>query len=242
MKLTRMLAALLALGCASSVPVATAPSRSSILALLTPGDPDLDGRRVKPYSAQFRITGKRIPGDTAESVIARFRQSVSQPASGVLLAHFDYGAERVSIDSIWMDARSLRPRREWLRVGPTTMQFEYSPTEVQVASTRGDSTRRVTRAFTEETFAFNQLESIVQAIPLKAGYQRIVPLFSEMDAKVEHDTITVLARSASDGRWTVQFADPVIVQTYTVDEETHAVHSLSTLVRRQGMTMTRRAP
>jgi hypothetical protein len=65
----------------------------------------------------------------------------------------------------------------------------------------------------------------------------ILPLFSEADAELEHDTITVVTDTAlADGRtaWIVRFADPVIVQQYVVDAISRHTIRITTQQRKSG--------
>jgi hypothetical protein len=51
--------------------------------------------------------------------------------------------------------------------------------------------------------------------------------------------IIIGVASPYDGRWTVRFADPVIVQEYVVDGRTHQNIDMTTRQRKSGMCMRR---
>lgn len=125
-------------------------------------------------------------------------------------------------DSVTMDATTLAPLHEHLVLPHRRIDLVYDGTRVTMTSQTGDSLP-VTRAQLFETpvYAFNQVDLLMRALPLKAGTRLIVPLYSEIDADLEHDTLEVIAKptSATPG-WTVRFADPVIITVATIDPVT----------------------
>jgi hypothetical protein len=48
------------------------------------------------------------------------------------------------------------------------------------------------RRASQQSFALNEMETVIRSLPLRAGYQVILPLFSEIDESVEYDTVTVV--------------------------------------------------
>jgi hypothetical protein len=99
-----------------------------------------------------------------------------------------------------------------------------------------------TRLTSQQSFAFNEMEAAMRSLPLRPGYQVILPLFSEIDELVEHDTITVVGGPASrDGvqpdSWMVRFADPAIVSIYAIDVKTREVLAETVTQRRSGKKM-----
>jgi hypothetical protein len=111
---------------------------------------------------------------------------------------------------------------------------------------RGDSApRQIAREFTQAVFAFNEVPLIVCSVRYAAGLAVIVPLFSEADADLERDTITVVADPAlGDGRgaWIVRFTDPVIAQRYVVDGTSRRTVAITTQQRRSGTVFDARSP
>lgn len=82
-------------------------------------------------------------------------------------------------------------------------------------------------------FNFQELEDLLESLPLKKGYERILPLFSEGDDSTEMDTVRIVSR-ATDGRWTLRFADAAIVATYEVDERTRRIVRHEHVSRKSG--------
>jgi len=85
-------------------------------------------------------------------------------------------------------------------------------------------------------FNFQELDDLLESLPLKQGYERILPLFSEGDDSTEMDTVRVVSR-APDGRWTLRFGDPAIVATYEVDERTRRIVRHEYVLRKTGTLM-----
>ncbi|HEX6809757.1 MAG TPA: hypothetical protein VF118_17350 [Gemmatimonadaceae bacterium] len=88
-------------------------------------------------------------------------------------------------------------------------------------------------------FAFNELETLVRSLRYRVGQRVVVPLFSEGDHALEHDTLSVLSRTTQDDGaplWTIEFADPVITTRYRVDGRSREVLDAVTRQRRSGLT------
>jgi hypothetical protein len=87
-----------------------------------------------------------------------------------------------------------------------------------------------------DVFNFQELDDLLRSLPLREGYERILPLFSEGDDSLEMDTVRVMTRDAG-GRWTLRFADPAIVATYEIDERTRRIVRHEHVSRRSGATL-----
>jgi hypothetical protein len=103
----------------------------------------------------------------------------------------------------------------------------------------GDSApRSYDTTFAEPWFAFNEVEVLVRSVPLQAGASFVVPLFSEIDQAIEHDTITVLGSGdGADGPkvWQIRFADPAIVTIYSLAADSRRIVGALTTQRQSGM-------
>jgi hypothetical protein len=137
-----------------------------------------------------------------------------------------------------LDGSTFAPLREAFASPAFQFHYRYHGFEVSGALQRGDSApRTISRRFRESPFAFNELESLVRSLRFTRGRSMILPLFSEADAELEHDTITVVTDTAlADGRtaWIVRFADPVIVQQYVVDAISRHTIRITTQQRKSG--------
>jgi hypothetical protein len=85
-------------------------------------------------------------------------------------------------------------------------------------------------------FNFQELDDLLRSLPLREGYERILPLYSEGDDSLEMDTVRIMSRDAA-GRWTLRFADPAIVATYEVDERTRRIVRHEYVLRKTGALM-----
>lgn len=150
------------------------------------------------------------------------------------------------MDSLMVTPESFAPTWEHLTVGPRNIMLEYRGRVVRRTVQVADSAPVTTEVeFPEPVFAFNQVDMIIRSLPKQVGYTVVLPLYSEIDAAVEHDTLTVESgpqAADSPGLWRFRFADPVIVAYYMVDPRTHAVVSYESRSRSSGFRLWRLPP
>ena len=65
---------------------------------------------------------------------------------------------------------------------------------------------------------------VTSSLPLRPGYEAILPVYSEGSDALEMDTVKVIGRNESGG-WLVRFADPVAIVTRTIDGTTRRIVS-----------------
>jgi hypothetical protein len=82
-------------------------------------------------------------------------------------------------------------------------------------------------------FHFDELDMLLRSLPLREGYEAILPLYSEGSDELEMDSVRVTTRG-TDGVWSVRFADPAIVSTYGIHGTTREIVSQDILFRRNG--------
>jgi hypothetical protein len=116
-------------------------------------------------------------------------------------------------------------------------RYTYDGPRVTIIQTTSDSgSRRTEQTYDGPVFNFAELNDLVRSLPLREGYQRILPLYAEVaegsDA-LEMDTVRVESRAA-DGHWTLRFADPDIIATYGIDERTRRIVRHEYTLRRDG--------
>jgi hypothetical protein len=137
-----------------------------------------------------------------------------------------------------MQRVGLVPVAERLDFRGATRRYRYEGAQVTGSVQAGDSASvPYARTFERRVFAFNQVEALVRSVPYRVGFHAVVPLFSEVDKALEHDTIDVLRRGApagGDSTWIVRFADPAITSEYTVDGAARAIRETRTTNRRSG--------
>jgi hypothetical protein len=176
-------------------------------------------------------------GDTADRPMSEkvVSQSPASSAANAVLIAFRWRPPFTSIDSLVVAPGGLRPIREVLSFNGFTRRYQYASNHVWGTVEHADSaTRDVDRVYPDAVFAFNEVDLLVRAVPFQSGWSTIVPLFSEADEAVEHDTITVVApthvrRNSRDERaWIVRFADPAITSKYVVAADSREIVSIDT--------------
>jgi hypothetical protein len=203
--------------------------------MLLPGSPLLQPLRILDGPRQARVLGSRATGDTTEQSMGEVRHEewIEPGDSTRLVSTFHYSPPYVSTDSLVVARAGLAPGEELLRTNGSVIAIRYDGRHVAGTVQSPDS---AVRSFAidapEPPFAFNELETIVRSLPLRAGFQAVVPLFSEIDRRVEYDTVAVL--DTRGARWRVRFADAVIVTMYEVDGATRAIVGQEISPRRGG--------
>lgn len=195
------------------------------------------GAEARPWHVTIRGVRDSVDRLLGDKMVT---QSVNAPAEAEeILIVSAWRLPLVSLDSISMAPQGLRPIREVLAYNGFTRRYQYSGNHVWGTVQHADSApRQFDRVFPEPLFAFSEVDLLVRAVPFRAGWSVVVPLFSESDEEVEHDTITVLAsRQARHGdrdepAWLIRFADPAIISTYTVLAGTREILSIETEQRR----------
>ncbi len=142
-----------------------------------------------------------------------------------------------SYDSLTIDRPTLRPIEETVTSRRARYHYRYDNARVVGTAQLESGSVAVDRTFDERVFAFNELELLVRSLRYHAGDRFVVPLFSEADRNVEHDTLRVVG-SVSTARsrvWTIDFADPVITTRYRVDEASRRILDATTVQRKSGI-------
>jgi len=141
-------------------------------------------------------------------------------------------------DSLIVARRTLWPIEE-SGVSPSVrFRYRYDGPHVTGMIQRGDSAaRQVDVTYDQPVFAFNQLDRLVRSLRYRPGLSVVVPLFSEMDVDLEHDTLTVVTDTVARGdrAWIVRFADPVIVRHYLVEAGSRQIVKSETRQRKSGL-------
>ncbi len=182
----------------------------------------------------------RAPRDTAERMMGATTRTIGVVSSTAdrLRVTSTWDPPYVSIDTVILGARTLAPEEESLRYNGYTRVYRYAGHRVWGTVQHADSAPRAfDRTFSEPVFAFSEVELLVRSLPFTPGESRVVPLFSESDEAVEHDTITIVMRDTvrrGGPAWIVRFADPAIVSAYTIGAASRAILATETRQRRTG--------
>jgi hypothetical protein len=221
-----------------AVAPATALSPGSVLLIPVPLDASRDS---------FLVWRLRPGRDSVAAVAAGMGVDVAVGSDdSTVEVVTSWGPPVSSLDSLILDRPTLAPREEALASPGLRFRYRYEGRRASGSLQRGDSgPREITREFHEPIFAFNELELIVRSLRYAAGRSVIVPLFSETDADLERDTITVVGDTAlanGRGAWIVRFADPAVVQRYIVDSTSRHAVRITTRQRRSGALFEARPP
>ncbi len=126
----------------------------------------------------------------------------------------------LSIDSALVLRDGLSPIWEVQHSGTHSFRIDYNGTHVRRIDSAPDTTpRQVDHTYDVPVFHFNELNQLVRSVPLRKGYNAILPLYSEGDDALEMDTLRVEGRDSA-GVWNVRFADKVIIGHYGIDGTT----------------------
>lgn len=236
-----MLITLVVASCSPHSPSRVAPTDDVVRA----GAPYLVVAHIVDNVDHQRVMSRAATGDTTAK--ERGRVTIEQrvaPVNGVVnvqllkLGHYAVGD---FVDTMSMTRDGLRPIQERMQFGNTVKTINYDGDHLRETIQVGDSTPRILdRSFPMPVFGFNQLELVLQSLPLRPGFHAILPLYSEGDDSLELDTATVVkvAQSEHDSRsasWTVRFADPAIVSTYVIDTLSRRITSYEVQARKSGM-------
>jgi hypothetical protein len=200
--------------------------------LLLPGSTDLAGGHFSARCDSMQRFG-RAPGESADRSLGAQRLT-EQPTMyrGKPAIWFVTSVARAKpfIDSMLVYRDGLAPISERVWSGARSTRYDYDGAHVRIT---GDSTPVKEHGYPTAVFAFQQLDGVIRSLPLRAGYEALLPLYSEGDDSVEVDSVRV-ERRESNGVWTIRFADPAIVATVGVDEKSRAQVAYSHTFRQAG--------
>jgi hypothetical protein len=209
--------------------------------VLSPGAPALRSPPLDAGAIDVVLLLRRPTGDTTERETAKLALSerpVSSDAARSVLTRA-WSPPFTSIDTLVVDRRTLRPRDEVLSFNGAVRRYHYDGSRVTgVIVPRDSAPQPYDQEFNEQLFAFNEVDALAAALPYRDGLTYVVPLFSEVDHALEHDTLTVMNHEAGPGgatRWIVRFADPAITSRYIVDGVSRRIIDVRTTQRASGL-------
>lgn len=205
-------------------------------AVLAPGAPSLKVPALDNPAADVAVFVQQATGDTAARLVSHVRTSGVASDSGTMLVR-NWAPPFQSSDTLAIDARTLRPLREVLAFNHVRREYRYDGAHVTGTIQYPDSAPKAfEQTFDVPVFAFNEVEPLVRSLDYRHVQSEVVPLFSEVDGDLEHDTLSVMGRDTIAGRdaWVVRFADPVITTRYLVDMKTRLILDAVTTQRKSG--------
>jgi hypothetical protein len=237
----------MAAGCVGAGRGAAAPvAAPSAVRSLVPGSRDLelqlsvldvDGAGDGVVFALFRDGGGTRSAGAAIATVTE-RAAAFGAAAGRALVTSAWSAPYESYDSLTIDRATLAPIAETVTSGRARYEYRYDGRRVVGKATVDSGVVAVDRSFPGPVFAFNEVELLVRSLRYRAGDVFVVPLFSEADRAVEHDTLRVERREVVNGApmWAVDFADPVITTRYRIDGASRRIVDAVTVQRKSGTT------
>jgi hypothetical protein len=221
------------------------PSGAEQVVLVAPAA-TLETGHVRTRSTSEQVLLLATPQDSVARpafTVQHEERLVSENGVPSLLMVTTYSPPIRLVDSLLMARDGLVPRWEHLHMEKKALHLAWNGITITTTATAPDSAPRTTqRHFDATPFGFNQLELIVRSLPFRAGYHRVVALYSEGSGELEHDTLDVISRGApsapGDGgvrsTWMIRFADPAIVTVYQVDPASRQILSAETTQRQGG--------
>lgn len=203
---------------------------------LAPALPALVVPAVFDSSSEVPVYLQRPTGDTAAHLVSSMRLTQYTADAGMVLTK-DWAPPFQSSDTLIVDASTLHPRHEVLTFNGVRREFRYNGAHVSGTIQYPDSEpRSFAMSFEVPVYAFNEVEPLVRSLDYREGMSIVVPLFSEVDGDLEHDTLTVTGHTSETGAdvWVVRFADPAITTRYLVDAKTRAILDAVTTQRKSG--------
>ncbi len=196
--------------------------------VLLPGASEIASDHLRDATIAVRVM-------KADSEVGRARYAWRlAPNGNLLLITTGHAGDKPFIDSAVVKRRGLAPISESAVVGSEVLHYTYDGPKVTITRTTPDSgTRRIEHTYPMPVFCFQELDDVLRSLPLRDGYEVLLPLYSEGSDTLEVDTARVVSRD-TDGRWTIRFADPAIVATYRVDGRTRRIVSHDHVLRRTG--------
>ena len=138
------------------------------------------------------------------------------------------------IDTTTVERDGLAPIRETTRTNAGVTRYTYHRNRVEVATTPSDPAHPTKRhQYMFPVFTFEELDALIRSLPLRSGYEALLPLYSEGNDDAEVDTVRVEGRNAK-GVWQIRFADKAVVATYGIVDGTRDEVSYAHTFRRAG--------
>ena len=206
--------------------------------VLVPGAAEITTTHLRNAAGSYRYLARMPTGDTTEHETGTGRteqvlmQHNGKPA--VMLVSSFSRKDQTFVDSALVMRSGLVPVWETSRFGSRVTRYDYAGKEVRLTITSPDSgTRTRQHTYDVPVFHFNELDVLIRSLPLRAGYEAILPLYSEGSDELEMDTVRVMSQGA-DGVWSIRFADPAIVATYGIHGTTREFIKQEVLQRKSG--------
>lgn len=205
--------------------------------VLLPGSSELLVTHFGDDSRELRVLSGGPSDDASEREITRLTRTERRGPSAPrwLATTLRYPTPVDVEDSLLLDLPGLTPRYERFRAGRATMEFRFDRNRVRGTIAEGDSRHSYDRTFRDAVFPVNAVGAVVRSLPLVAGYESVVPVFSAQDTSVVYDTLSVIGAEVYAGptrrAWYVRAAGPAFVTSYLVDANSRRIVAQELVVR-----------
>ena len=145
------------------------------------GDAVVDGARLRPFSLLRHLTLAR--GDTVKPFGRQSEQLTLDTLDGrpVLLDVLTFETPNATtVDSSWIDARTLRPLRMHSSNAARVVRLEFDGRLVRGGTTpREGAPTSLDRRLDVRPFEWNMFGLAVSALPLRTGYRATMPVYTD---------------------------------------------------------------
>ena len=196
--------------------------------MLLPGSPELVSAGFAEIATNYRVIADASPGQAPRAPFRGHSEVRHTDYDGVPAYAVTFSFEASSVPGGFSDTAivtrdGLAPRYEIQHWSGGTTIIKYDGPRISRRVISPDSLRSsAEHTYDVPVFGFAQLDQLVRAMPFKAGYHVIVPLYSEVDDSLERDTVDVRGQGP-DGMWNIRFADKVIIGSYAIDPVTRRI-------------------
>jgi hypothetical protein len=158
------------------------------------GDPVVDAARLKPFTLNRRLTLTR--GGTVKPFGRQTETLTTDTLDGraVLLDVLTFDTPNaVTVDSSWIDARTLKPLRMTSTNPARVVALHFDGARVRGGTTpaKGAATT-LDRQLDVRPFEWNMFGLALSALPLEAGYRTSMPVFMDRFDRVVWYTVEVV--------------------------------------------------
>lgn len=192
----------------------------------------LNTGHIAPQTTRWRLTVQKDTVTRDMGVMTsttRFAEYQGRPA--ILLVRTVPTPKGNVVDSVLMLRHTLAPVWEHSHQPSKTMLLAFSDSAVTGEWTPADSAMRsVHHPLPRPVFNAAAQELLISSLPLAAGYQTLIPIYSFELGGMELDTLSVVGTGRVQLRaggerdaWKLAFGDPFVTATYWVDRETREI-------------------
>ncbi|HET9041092.1 MAG TPA: hypothetical protein VFN40_13020, partial [Gemmatimonadales bacterium] len=185
----------------AQIPGARSPAGDTVQA----GDPVVAADRLRPFSLLRHLTLTR--GDTVKPFGRQSEQLTTTTLDGrpVLLDVLTFETPNATtVDSSWIDARSLRPLRMRSSNSARVVSLEFEGQRVRGGTTPATgSPTTLDQRLAVRPFEWNMFGLAVSALPLRPGYRATMPVFLDRFGRVAWYAVEVVRDTSlvrADGR------------------------------------------